>query len=136
MGFFSGTRLKEPTKYINDLLLKNERVNCTYKYKRNLISLTSKRLIIVKKSLLAREVSICSIPYEKIDNIKIDKNRKLFSLSSLIKIKNNKQDHTFKVGKGEGGMKLYNLLVFQICHQGKNEVYERKQLRKTKSNRK
>ena len=115
MGLFSGTRAKNPEKCVGDILLDGEEVTCTYKVYRNFISLTNKRVIIVRKTLLAREYSIRSIPYHKIDNIVVEKNRKLFSISSFITIINNKERYTFRVGKGEGEMQLYDALVKYIC---------------------
>ena len=120
MGLFSGTRAKNPEKYVSDILLEGEEVECTYKVHRNFISLTNKRVIIVRKTLLAREYSIRSVPYNKIDNIVVEKNRKLFSMSSFITIINNKEKYTFRVGKGEGEMKLYDTLVKYICEQNKS----------------
>ncbi|MFW6309320.1 MAG: PH domain-containing protein [bacterium] len=120
MGLFSGTKTKNPKKYVEKIKLDSEQVACTYKLHRNFISLTSWRVIIVKKSLFSREVSIRSIPYEQIDNIIIEKNRRLFSMSSLIKIINNRRVYKFRIGKGEGDMDLYNTLVYHICNSDSN----------------
>ncbi len=120
MGVFSGTKTSKPEKYIENLRLEGEKVECTFKLHRHFISLTNKRVILVKKTLLARDVSIRSIPYPRIDSIVIEKNRKLFSLSSIIKIINNNREYKFKVGKGEGEMELYNTLVRLVCEYGEN----------------
>jgi len=118
MGFFSGTRKSNPAKFVGNLLFAGEKVECTYKLIRNHISLTDKRIIIVEKTFLARKVSIRSIPYHKIDNILLEKNRKLFSISNFLRIISEGKDYRFKIAKGEKIMDFYKTITRLMCEKG------------------
>ena len=119
MGLFSGTKKKKARDYLKNILFSDEEAINTYKFMRNSISVTDRRLIIIKKSLFSREVTIKSIPYHKIDQVSVEKNRKLFAISNKIYINNNGEKIKFKIAKGEKIMELYNKIVQSICYSQK-----------------
>lgn len=115
MGFFSGTRVENPEQYIQDFLFPEETVECTYKLINDFVILTSKRVIFIDRSFLFLETIIRSIPYHKIDSISVERNKKLFSVSSVVKITTWGREYKLKIRKGEDVMDFYNTLARYVC---------------------
>ncbi|MFW6270371.1 MAG: PH domain-containing protein [Bacillota bacterium] len=116
MGFLGGTSSSVSKDISKKYLIREESIICNYKFKRNLICLTDKRIIFINKSLFSRKIESKSVPFKKIESISLIQSRKLFSFSDKIILSAISKNYEIKISKSENIFDLYNTLIKLICN--------------------
>ncbi|UZH06423.1 PH domain-containing protein [Heyndrickxia coagulans] len=101
------------SKYRN--FYSKETIEHVYGLAIDFVALTNKRLIFVDQSLFGKETGVVSIPYSRIDEIGIVKD-KFWSMSDKIMITTKHDKHELKLLQGKDeALKFYNTLAKYIC---------------------
>lgn len=115
MGFFS--KLDESNRnakkeQIKMFLFDGEIIEYVYPLSTDFVALTNKRLIFVDKNVLLKETGIKTIPYSKIEEIAIVKD-KAWAITDKVEITTRHDKHELKLL--QDGLEFYNKLAERIC---------------------
>lgn len=115
MGFFSGldeSNRNTQKEKIKMFLFEGETIEYVYPLSTDFVALTNRRLIFVDKNVLLKETGIVTIPYAKIEQIGIVKD-KAWAITDKIEITTRHDKHELKLLKD--GLEFYNKLAAHIC---------------------
>ncbi|QQK74966.1 PH domain-containing protein [Salicibibacter cibarius] len=100
-----------------EYLVEDEQLLHTYGLLIDFVALTDQRVIFVEKSWVSKRSEVVSIPYSKIEEIALLKDRRM-SISNPVRISTRSKDHQLNLIKGNDSVGFYRQLSRQIMKAG------------------
>ncbi|QQK79079.1 PH domain-containing protein [Salicibibacter cibi] len=100
-----------------EYLVGDEQLLHTYGLLIDFVALTDQRVIFVEKSWVSKRSEVVSIPYSKIEEIALLKDRRM-SISNPVRISTRSKDHQLNLIKGNDSVGFYKQLSRQMMKAG------------------
>ncbi|MBB6451135.1 hypothetical protein HNR44_003129 [Geomicrobium halophilum] len=104
---------KNHREQASEYLVEDEQLLQTYGLMIDFVALTNRRVIFVNKSFVSKRSEVVSIPYTKIEEIALLKDRKL-AISNPVRISTRSNNHHLNLIKGNDATGFYKQLSRQI----------------------
>ncbi|TSB47207.1 PH domain-containing protein [Alkalicoccobacillus porphyridii] len=95
---------------VEEFLLPGERLLQTYGLLIDFVALTDQRIIFVGRSFVSKSSEVVSIPYQKIEEVALLKDRRI-AITNPVRISTRSRSHQLNLVKGSDSLGFYNQLV-------------------------
>ncbi|SDJ24741.1 PH domain-containing protein [Natribacillus halophilus] len=106
---------KKHQEQARQYIVEDEQLLHTYGLMIDFVALTDQRIIFVEKSWVSKRSEVVSIPYSKIEEIALLKDRRM-AISNPVRISTRSNNHQLNLIKGNDAVGFYKQLSRQIMN--------------------